>query len=452
MQLNFQTENKENSQILLKVTIDKDEVKKNYDELIADAQKNAIIDGFRKGKVPVSILEMKYKEGFLAETAGKIIDDSFKELYDKLEKKPLNYNTPTLNEYKNPILGDDFTFELIYDVYPDIKIGEYKNIEFIKDEVKITDDDVNKEIDRLKQEFATIETKEGAVEAGDIAVVEYSVTSEGKEVYKRDSEYVHTEKGYDIYKIGKDIIGLQKDGEKEFSKTMDDDAPADQKGKTFDFKVKVKDIKKQVVPELTDDLASQINEKCKTVDELKDTVRKNITDYAEDTIKQKALKIILKEIIASFEGEIPQSMLIKQQEAFYQELVERFRGNEKAVLNSLKHDNLTKETYMEKMKDKSIEEIKKALILSEIVKLEQIKASDDDIKKHMEPFSKYYKMEVNELFENLKKAGNLHNFENQVEINKALDFIYENGKSKKGKKINFEDLLKAGETEEKTEE
>jgi trigger factor len=448
MQLNFQTENKENSQILLKVTIDKDEVKKNYDEILLDAQKNAIIDGFRKGKVPVSILEMKYKEGFLAETAGKMIDDSFKEIIEKLEKKPLNYNTPVLNEYKNPVLGNDFTFELIYDVYPEIKIGEYKNIEFEKDEIKITDDEVEKEIDRLKHEFATIEAKDGAIEDHDIAVIEYAVTSEGKEIYKRESEYVHIGKDYDLYKIGKDIIGLKKGDEKEFSKTFENDANENLNGKTFSFKVKVNDIKKEVIPELTDELAVQINENCKTVAELKETVKKNITEYAENYLKQKALKKILGDVIKTFDGAIPQSMLVNQQDAFYQELVERFRGNEKAVLNSMKKDNMTKETYLESVKDRAIEEIKKALILNEIVKIEQIKASDDDIKKHIEPFTKYYKMKVDDLFENLKKAGNLHNFENQVEINKALDLIYENAKPKKGKKLSFDEMMKSEENAE----
>jgi len=433
MQFDFKTENKENSQMLLKVTVDKVEVKKNYDELLLDAQKNAVVDGFRKGKVPASVLEMRYKEGFLAETANKLIDDSYKEIFEKLEKKPLAYAMPKLEKFDMPNLDNDFIYELLFDVYPEFKIGEYKGLEVVKDEVKISDEDIKAELERHLKEFATVESKDGKISKDDIVSADYTVTLDDKEVYKKDNEYIHVGKDYDYYKIGDDLIGFKKDDEKEFSKTYDKDAIETLAGKTYNFKIKIKDVKKEIIPELTDDLAKQINDKCQTVAELKDTVTKNLEEFATNAIKQKALNKIIKQISSTFDGTIPQSMIDQQIDSYYNELVQRFRGDEKRVLSLLKKDNLTKESYREKMKDQAIKEIKRALILSDIVKKESITVTEEEIKKHMEPFAKYYNSKIDELFELFKKAGNLKVFENEVEIQKALDFLFDNAKVKKGK-------------------
>jgi trigger factor len=452
MQLNYQTEPKENSKMLLSITIDKSEIKKTYDELLLDAQKNAAIDGFRKGKVPTSILELKYKQGFLAETANKVIDEAYKEVYDKLEKKPLAYSMPSLEEFKMPVLGDDFKVELIFDIFPEYKIGEYKGVEVTKDDVLITDEDVNKEIDRYLHDFATIEAKESKIEEKDIAYIDCVVTQDGNEVYKKEGEYIHIGKDYDMYKIGKDLIGLKKGDEKEFTKKYSKDEIESLKEKTFKFKVKINEVKREVFPELNDELAKQINEECKTVDELKNKIKTDLDEFSKNVVKNRAVNQIIKGLISTYEGPIPESMISQQLEAFYNELVQKFRGDEKRVQSMLKRDGLTKETYNEKMKDKAVEEIKRGLILSEVVKKEEIKVSEEDVKKHIEPYSKYYKMDAEKLYETFKNAGNLKMFENEIEAKKAVDFLFDNAKSKKGKKLSLEELSKIVEEESKIEE
>ena len=451
MQFNFQTEEKDNSQVCLKITVDKEEVKKHYNELLLDAQKNITINGFRKGKVPFSILEMRFKEAILSETSNKLIDDSYKEVYEKLEKKPLNFATPKLENFKLAELDKDFDFELIYDVFPNFKMGEYKGLEIEKDEVSVTDKDVTAELEKMVKEFATIETKEGKIEDGDIVSVDYTVLENGNEVFKKDGEYIHIGKDYDFYKIGKDLIGAKKDDEKEFKKKYGKKEIESLADKTFNFKVKIKDVKREVLPVLTDELAKQIDESCNTVTELKDKLKKNLEDYSTNFVKQKGLGKILKELTATFEGYIPESMINQQLEAFYNELLQRFYNDEKRALAMLKKEGLTKETYLEKMKDQAVEEIKKGLILNEIVKKEEIKVSEDDIKTHIESFAKHYKMKVEDLFEYSKKAGTLKVFENEVESKKALDFLYDNAKVKKGKKLTFEEMTKVEENKEETE-
>ena len=150
---NYETIDKEKSQVLLKITVTPEYIKEEYDKLMKNTQKTAQIQGFRKGKVPISILETKYKKGFLAEAASNIIDQAYKEIIDKVDKKPISYATPKLEELILPELGKDYTFELSYDVFPEFKICNYKSIEIVKDEIKITNEDINQELDKYINDF-----------------------------------------------------------------------------------------------------------------------------------------------------------------------------------------------------------------------------------------------------------------------------------------------------------
>ena len=204
MNLTYETVDKEKSQILLKIKVDKEEVKKEYQKILTDVQKNAHIQGFRKGKVPTQVLEVKYKEGILADAANQVIENAYKEVIEKIEKKPIVYATPKLENFKLPELDKDFTIELLYDIYPTFTIkADFKEIEVEKDEVKISDEDINEELDRHLKRFATIEPKEGKIKDNDIVLTDYTVNLDGNEFYKKENEQINIGKDYDLFKLSK---------------------------------------------------------------------------------------------------------------------------------------------------------------------------------------------------------------------------------------------------------
>lgn len=440
MQVSYETKEKERSQILLSITVGKKEVKKEYDKLIQDAQKNAELKGFRKGKVPVSILENKYKQGFLAESANKVIDKAFQEVIEKVEKKPIAYASPKMENFELPVLDKDYKFELIYDTYPSFEIGNYKNVEVIKDEVKITNDDVENELEKAVKDFTTIEPKEGKIEDNDIASIDYTVFEDDNEFYKKENEHIYMNKDYDMFKLSKDLLGLNKGDKKEFEKSFSKDEIEKIAGKTLKIYLEIKEVKKEVRPELNEDLVKQIDESCKTVDELKKKINDNLKKYTDNTIKQQSLNIILDKLVDSFKGDIPDSMIEQQTEMYYKEFVNKIGGDEKRAENLLKMDKLTKETYKERFKENAIKEIKKGLILREVVTKENIKAGEEDINKLVEPIAKQYKMKIEDFLKMYKDSGKMSIFENEVETQMALDFLYDNAKIKKGKKISIKDL------------
>ena len=145
-------------------------------------------------------------------------------------------------------------------------------------------------------------------------------------------------------------------------------------------------------------------------------------------------------IIKTFKGVVPQSMIDAQIDSYYKELLQKVGGDEKRANNMLSLEGLNKETYREKMKEKATNAIQRSLILNEIIKKESIKATEEDIKAHINKFAKFYNLNTNDLFDNYKKNNQLAMFEGEVEIEKAIDIIYNSLKAKKINKLSLKEL------------
>lgn len=445
MELKFETEKKEDAKVLLTVTVAKEEIQKKYKKVLADTQKNIVMNGFRKGKVPVSILEMRFKKGMLEQVAHDLVDEAYREVFPKLEEKPLATSEPSLEELGDVELDKDFVFKIGYETFPEIKFGEYKNVEVEKEEYVVSDEDIETEIGKYLAEFSTIETKEGALEDGDIACVEYKVFEGDKEVESKDKEYVHIGKEYDKYKLSKDLVGVKNGEEKEITKTFAEDAlPKVIAGKTFTIKAKVTEIKYEKKPELTDDLAKQIDKNVASAEEFKNKLKENMTSYADDLTKNKVYQKVMDKILESFEGVVPQSMLNAELKSYFDNVLQRVGGDEKRALAMLKLDGFdSKEAYLDSMKDKAEKSIKELLVMHEIVKKENFEVSEDDMKKFFDTFAKMYgTTDGSALYENYKKSGQLGMFEESVKETKARDFICDSAKITKTTKMSIADLDK----------
>jgi trigger factor len=388
---------------------------------------------------------MKFKKAMLEQVAHSLVDEAYRDVFSKLEEKPLATSEPSLEELGEVELDKDFVFKITYETFPEIKFGEYKNVEVEKEEIEVSDKDVADEVSKYLAEFSTIETKEGALEDGDIACVEYKVFEDGKEVESKDKEYVHIGKEYDKYKLSKDLLGVKNGEEKEITKTFDKDAlPSVIAGKTFTIKAKVSEIKYEKKPELTDELAKQIDKNVATAEEFKNKLKENMTSYANDLTKQKMYQKIMDKVLESFEGVIPASMLNAELKSYFDDILQRVGGDEKRALAMLKLEGFdSKEAYLDSMKDKAERSIKELLVMHNIVKKENFEVSEDDMKKFFDTFAKMNGTRAgNALYETYKKSGQLAMFEDSVKQNKARDFICDSAKITKTNKVSIADLDK----------
>ena len=218
----------ENSVVELSVTIEKDSLKKEYDELLKKYAKTAHIKGFRKGKVPPAILERKYSDSIRMESGYNLIEKCLEEVLKDAEKKPLPYYTPKLvdEESFEVDLEKDLDFKVTYETYPEITLGQYKEIEVELPEVKLTKEDEERELKKYQEQNAVVtEKQEGTVEKDNVVTVNYcEVDGDGNEIpgTSREDFTFTVGTGYNYYKFDDDIEGMAKDEEKIIEKEFDE--------------------------------------------------------------------------------------------------------------------------------------------------------------------------------------------------------------------------------------
>ena len=221
MTVTKEIEKLENSAVKLTITINKKDVAAGYDETLTKYSKNLQLPGFRKGKVPVSVLERKYGDALKNDVAGELIEKALEEVFgefdkEKSENRPLAYSQPQLDSLPQLDVKKDLVFSVIYDVMPTVKVEDFSGIKIEEPQVEITDEEMNEELKAIQERNAMVLDKKDSEPAanGDIATIDYSELDEkGEEIAgsKREGFVFTIGSGENIYKIDDEIIGMKKD-------------------------------------------------------------------------------------------------------------------------------------------------------------------------------------------------------------------------------------------------
>ncbi len=262
----------EHSSVKLTVTVPKKEVKKSYDELIAQYAKTIQLPGFRKGKVPVAILERKYGEALKQDVASDIIEKAVEEVFTDLDKndtenRPLPYARPSMDEFPQMDLDKDLVFSIKYDVMPKVTVEGLDKVSIKEPQVSVGDAELKEELENIRERNAMVVDKKDGEKAAkdDVATIDYfEVGDDDKEIEgtKREDFVFTIGTEQNIFKLDNDIIGMKKDDTKVVTKKFaKDDANEELAGTTKKISVTVKALKVRDLPDLDDELAQDVNAK-----------------------------------------------------------------------------------------------------------------------------------------------------------------------------------------------
>jgi len=438
----------EHASVKLTITVDGAEAQKKYDELLKKYAKTAHIKGFRKGKVPPKILEQKYGEGIKEEATIEILDEGLKEALEDVEQKPLPYAQPRLDDEEslNLTLGEDFTFSVIYDVYPDIEVGEYKGLEIEVPDVKVLKKDEKRELENIQEQNSMVAEKQGgAVEKDDIVTIDY-VEIDEEDNEKPDtsrSDFVFTVgTGYNIFKIDDDIIGMQKDEEKVIEKEFPEDFEHEEyAGKKVRLKVKVKTIKQKDVPALDDELAQDVSDKYETLDDLKKDVRSQLEETLKQKLRETKIEKLFDQIIESSKVDPPESMIQAELDNSWQRFIQQSRIGEEQVLQILQMQGKTKEDMMAEWRPNAERSLKFQLLVEKIRETEGIEATDEEAYEELKQQAEQAGQDYEEVKQQYEQNNLMDYVKTDVQNRKLFDFLLEQSKLKKGKKIDYLDFV-----------
>lgn len=437
----------ENSSVKLSITVKGDEAKKEYNGLLAKYGKEAQIKGFRKGKVPATVLERKFGEGIRGEVAGNIMDKSLREAFETVEEKPLGYTHPEVVGEPELEVGEDFTFEVKYDVFPEFELKEYKGLELTETQVSVTKKDEEAELKAIQEQNSVVmDKKDGVVADDSIVTIDYcELDDEKNEVEgKKREDFVFTVgTGYNLYKVDEEIKGMKKDEEKIIEKEYPEDFEAKElAGRKVAVRVLVKAVKEKILPELDDELAQDVDEKYETLDDLRKALKKQCKDKAKEKVEAELKKQAVDKLVEKTEISVPKSMVDAELENSWRNFVQQSRMQEEQLLGFLEMQGQTKDQLLETWREDAVKGVKGQLIIGKIMEDEKIEIDDKEFEKELQKQADMYNMPV----EDLKKSfgeNNLNDYlKSDMKTSKVYDMLIKEATITKGEKVKYADYIK----------
>ena len=443
----------ENSAVKLTATIAKEDVVSGYNKNISKYAKNVQLPGFRKGHVPVKVLEQKYGDSLKQEVLADLIDESLNQIFAEEESKdirPLPYTQPRLDGDKLPEFSTDkdLTFSVVYDVFPSVEVKDFSKIEVKEPQVEIGEKELNEELKAIQERNAVvIDKKEGEpVEKDNIVTIDYKeLDDSGATVSGSEREgFVFTVgTGENIYKIDDEIIGMKKDETKEISKTYDaKDENKDLAGKTKKISVTVKAIKLRNLPALDDELAQDVSEKYKTLDDLKKDISKGLESAKNRKIAELKSQSLLEQLVEKNPIVLPKSMIQAEMESRWRMMAQQFQTTPEQLEKMISASGQSKENMLTQWTGDAEKMLKSRLIVDALIREKNIAVTPEEVEAEFAKIADESGSTLDEVKEHYKDARAKEYIIDEIKENKLYDELYKQVKVSKGDKVEFADLFK----------
>lgn len=399
--MSLQVERLEHNMAKLTIEVPAEEVEKALQAAYLKERGKISLPGFRKGRVPRQMIEKMYgPEVFYDEAANRMISEAYAKAYDECELELVSQPKIEITQLEK---GKEFIFTAEVAVKPEVKLGEYKGLKVDKVSTRVTQKEVDEEIDKERVRNArTIDVTDRAVQDKDQITLDFEgfvdgVAFEGGKA----SDYPLTiGSGAFIPGFEDQLIGANIDEEKEINVTFPEEYQAKElAGKAAVFKCTVHSIKAKELPELDDEFVSDVSEKSETVDAYKAEVKAKIKERKENEGKQKREDQSVEQAVANAEMDIPEAMISFQSRQMVDDFARRIMQQGMTMEQYFQFTGLSEEKMMEEFKPEAEKRIRTRLTLEAIVAAENIEVSEERLDEELQKMADSYKMEVDKLKE-----------------------------------------------------
>ncbi len=387
-------------------------------------QKNRInLPGFRKGKAPRSMIEKMFGSGvFYEDAANSVIPTAYEEAAKETDLEIVSQPEINITQIE---AGKPFIFTAEVAVKPAVTLGDYKGIEVEKVITEVTPEDLQAELDKVReQQSRVISVEDKAAENGDIVVIDFEGFQDGEAFTGgKGEDYPLTIGSHSfIDNFEEQLIGKKAGDETEVHVTFPEDYQEEAlAGKPAMFKVTVKEVKVKELPELDDDFAQDISE-FDTLEEYKEDLKKQLLEKREKTARDIKEDAIIEKVIENAQMEIPEAMIRTQMNQMADDFAQRIQNQGISMEQYFQFSGLDNKKFGEQIRPQALKRIQSRLVLEEIVKAENIEVSEEEIKKEIEKMATAYRMTVDKVEEMLNdeyKEG----MKLDIAVQKAIDLI-----------------------------
>ena len=382
----------------ISITIPADSIDAAVKKELIEVAKKVRIDGFRKGKVPSHIINQRYGASVRQDVLGELMTRNFVDAIIKEKINPAGAPDYVPGEYKE---GEDFTYAVEFEVYPEVELQGLDAIEVEKPVVEVTDADVDAMLDTLQKQQATWKETDAAATAEDRATIDFNGSVDGEEFEggKASDFVLAMGQGRMIPGFEEGITGKKAGDTFTIDVKFPDDYHAENlKGKDAKFDIVLKKVETRELPELTADFIKRFGVEDGSVDGLRAEVRKNMERELKGAIRNRVKSQVLDGLVEANNIDVPAALIDGEIDVLRRQAAQRFGGNEKQALE------LPRELFEEQAKRRVVV----GLLLGEVIRINELKADEDRVKTLIEEMASAYE-DPQEVIEFYSKNNELMN-------------------------------------------
>ena len=399
--MSLQVERLEHNMAKLTIEVPAEDVEKALQAAYLKERGKISLPGFRKGRVPRQMIEKMYgPEVFYDEAANRMISEAYAKAYEECELEIVSQPSVDITQLEK---GKSFIFTAEVAVKPEVKLGEYKGLKVDKVSTRVTQKEVEEEIDKERERNArTVEVTDRAVQDKDMVTLDFEGFVDGVafEGGKGENYPLTIGSGAFIPGFEDQLIGAEIDKEVEVNVTFPEQyQSAELAGKDAMFKCTVRAIKAKELPELDDEFVSDVSEKSETVDAYKAEVKAKIKERKENEGRQKKEDQAVEQAVANAEIDIPEAMIDFQTKQMADDFARRIMQQGMTMEQYFQFTGLTMDKMLEEFKPQAEKRIRTRLVLEAVVAAENVEVSEERLDEELQKMAESYKLEVEKLKE-----------------------------------------------------
>jgi len=415
---------------LLRIEVDAQTVEATFESVTKDFQRMAALPGFRPGKAPRELILRRFEKEIEQEVKEKLINDSYRKALE--EQKIDTIGSPDIEEIQFG-RGQSFVYAATVETAPEFELPEYKGLPVRREIAFVTDDDVARALEMLRQKQATFQVVNRPAQAGDVLVVNYTGTCDGvaisqllpeaKSLGEQKNFWIGTEPGDFLPGFAQQLFGAQA-GEK---RTVTIDFPPDffakeLAGKKGVYEVDVIEVREKILPALDDAFAKSWG--AENLDALKQGVRRDLENELKYKENRSVRTQLIRALLDRCHFDLPESPVAAETRNVVYDIVRENaqRGVPRDLIEQQKDQIYAAATRSAK------ERVKLAFIIQKIAEKENIKVSEEEILRRVHAMATIYQIPTEKFIKDLRKRGGLIEIYDQIAMEKVLDFLQANAR------------------------
>ncbi|MEO6035128.1 MAG: trigger factor [Verrucomicrobiota bacterium] len=428
--MNVTVENLAPCKKLVRIEVDAQKVDNAFEDMLKNYQRQAALPGFRPGKAPKAMVEKRYETDIRDEVKKKMIPDAYREAIKEQKIDVVGY--PDIEEIQFG-KGQALQFAATIETAPEFEMPDYKGLPAKRENGSVTAEDVEKAIELLRERQTDFKTAERKLKEGDVAVVNYIGTTEGrplteiapaaKSLTEQKNFWVNIDKTSFIHGFAEQLVGA-KAGDK---RTVNVDFPADfvtpeLQGKKAVYEVDVVEVKEKTLPELNDEFAKAYG--AESLEKLREGVRIDLANELKYKQERSVREQIVKGLLDRVTCELPESSVVQETRNIVYNIVTE---NQKRGISKEMIDQQKNEIYLS-ANSTAKERVKASFLFQKIAEKESIKVEQNEVLQRVQQLAANYQMAPDKFIKELQKRNGVPEIYEQIQNEKVIDLLVQNAK------------------------